>query len=220
MNEHDLAPFDRDGALEEARGGLSRAGFLTAAGAAALLAVAPDAQAAGLSKNDVSVLNYALSLEYLQAAFYTESERSKALKGRAAEAAAQVGAVERAHVKAFLALLGRKAIARPRFDFQGVTEDPKAFLKTAVAFEDLAVEAYKGQAPRLQSKQVLAAALGIHTVEARHAAWMRYLNGIVPAASAFDNPRPKEEIDRIVRATGFVAQRPRMTARRRPRYTG
>ena len=61
-----------------------------------------------------------------------------------------------------------------------MTEDPKAFLKTAVAFEDLAVEAYKGQAPRLQSEQVLAAALGIHTVEARHAAWMRYLNGITP----------------------------------------
>jgi hypothetical protein len=220
VNEHDLDRFDRDGALADVRGALSRAGFLTAAGAITLLAVAPEAHAAGLSKDDVGVLNYALSLEYLQAAFYTESERSKALKGRAAEAAAQVGAVERAHVKAFRSLLGRKAIARPRFDFQGVTEDPRKFLKTAVAFEDLAVEAYKGQAPRLQSKQVLAAALGIHTVEARHAAWMRYLNGIEPAASAFDDPRPKQEIDRIVRATGFVAPKPRMTARRRPRYAG
>jgi len=216
----DLEPFDRDGALAEARGRLSRAGFLAAAGAGLALAIAPEARAAGLSKNDVAVLNYALSLEYLQAAFYTESERSKALKGRAAEAAAQVGAVERAHVKAFRELLGGKAIARPRFDFQGVTEDPKKFLKTAVAFEDLAVEAYKGQAPRLESKQVLAAALGIHTVEARHAAWMRYLNGIVPAASAFDDPRPKEEIDRIVRATGFVSARPEMAARRAPRYAG
>jgi hypothetical protein len=115
---------------------------------------------------------------------------------------------------------GRKAIERPRFDFQGVTEDPKAFLKTAVAFEDLAVEAYKGQAPRLQSGEVLAAALGIHTVEARHAAWMRYLNGIQPAAAAFDDPRPKEEIDRIVRATGFVSARPKMAAQRAPRFTG
>jgi Ferritin-like domain len=220
VNELDLGRIDRDGALAETRGGISRAGFLAAAGAGALLALAPGARAAGISKNDVAVLNYALSLEYLQAAFYTESERSKALKGRAAVAAAQVGAVERAHVKAFRALLGRKAIARPRFDFQGVTEDPKAFLKTAVAFEDLAVEAYKGQAPRLQSKQVLAAALGIHTVEARHAAWMRYLNGIRPAASAFDDPRPKKEIDRIVRATGFVGARPDMAAERSPRYAG
>jgi hypothetical protein len=220
VTERELDRFDRDGALAEARGGLSRAGFLAAAGTGALLALAPDARAAGLSKNDVSVLNSALSLEYLQAAFYTESERSKALKGRALEAAAQVGAVERAHVKAFHALLGKKAIKRPRFDFQGVTEDPKAFLKTAVAFEDLAVEAYKGQAPRLESEQVLAAALGIHTVEARHAAWMRYLNGITPAAAAFDDPRPKEEIDRIVRATGFVSARPKMAAQRAPRFTG
>jgi hypothetical protein len=221
VTELDLELVDRDGAIAEARGGVSRAGFLAAAaGAGALLALAPDARAAGLSKNDVGVLNYALSLEYLQAAFYTESERSKALKGRAAQAAAQVGAVERAHVKAFRALLGRKAIARPRFDFQGVTEDPEAFLKTAVAFEDLAVEAYKGQAPRLQSRQLLAAALGIHTVEARHAAWMRYLNGIQPAAAAFDDPRPKAEIDRIVKATGFVSARPKMATQRAPSYTG
>ena len=96
----------------------------------------------------------------------------------------------------------------------------QGFLKTAVAFEDLAVEAYKGQAPRLQSKQVLAAALGIHTVEARHAAWMRYLNGIRPAASAFDDPRKKAEIDRIVRATGFVTAKPVMTARRAPTTRG
>ena len=220
MKPPDLDRFDRDGALAEARGGLSRAGFLAAAGTGALLALAPRARAAGLSKNDASVLNYALSLEYLQAAFYTESERSKALKGRSLEAAAQVGAVERAHVEAFHGLLGSKAIKRPRFDFQGVTEDPEAFLKTAVAFEDLAVEAYKGQAPRIESGQVLAAALGIHTVEARHAAWMRYLNGIVPAAAAFDDPRPKGEIDRVVRATGFVSAPPKMAAQRTPRFAG
>jgi rubrerythrin len=217
----DLQRLDRDGALAETRDRLTRAGFLGGAAATgALLAPAAPARAAGLSENDVAVLNYALSLEYLQAAFYTESERSKALEGRALEAAAQVGAVERAHVKAFRQLLGKKAIERPRFDFQGVTEDPKKFLKTAVAFEDLAVEAYKGQAPRLQSEQVLAAALGIHTVEARHAAWMRYLNGIQPAAAAFDDPRPKAEIDRIVRATGFVVARPKMGAKRAPRFTG
>jgi hypothetical protein len=216
----DLRRVDRDGALAETRGALTRGGFLAATGAGALLALAPVARAAGLSENDVEVLNYALTLEYLQAAFYTESERSKALKGRSLEAAEQVGAVERAHVEAFRSLLGKKAIARPRFDFQGVTEDPEAFLKTAVAFEDLAVEAYKGQAPRLESAQVLAAALGIHTVEARHAAWMRYLNGITPAAAAFDDPRPRKEIDRIVRATGFVSARPKMSAKREPKFMG
>ena len=223
MSELDFTALDRDGALAEAGEGLSRAGFLAAAGAAgsgALLALAADAGAAPLRASDADVLNYALSLEYLQAAFYTEAERSKALSKKAAQAARVVGAVERAHVDAFRSLLGRKAIKRPRFDFQGVTEDSDDFIKTAVAFEDLAVAAYKGQAARLKSNAVLAAAIGIHTVEARHAAWMRYLNGIQPAASAFDEPQTRAQIDRVVESTGFVTAAPRTSARRSPRYTG
>ena len=66
-----------------------------------------------------------------------------------------------------------RRIKRPAFNFRGTTEARRAFLKTAVAFEDLAVAAYKGQAPRLHSKPVLATAVSIHSVEARHAAWMR-----------------------------------------------
>ena len=159
-------------------------------------------------------------LEYLQAAFYTESERSKALEGRIAKAAKVVGAVERAHVKAFRDLLGKRAVGRPHFDFQGVTEKQRSFLKTAVAFEDLAVAAYKGQARRIRSKSVLTSALGIHTVEARHAAWMRYLNGDKPAVSAFDLPQSRQEIDKIVASTKFITRRPRSTSRSKPRYTG
>ena len=151
MSDIDFDLLDRDGALAEAHHNLSRAGFIgaMAGGGAALLALAGEARGAGLGAGDVGVLNYALSLEYLQAAFYTEAERSNALAGRPAAAAKVVGAVERAHVKAFRGLLGRKAISRPRFDLQGVTEDPDKFIKTAVAFEDLAVAAYKGQAPKL-----------------------------------------------------------------------
>jgi Ferritin-like domain len=218
----DMAALDRDGALAEAEAGLTRGRLLglgALAGAGVLLG-RPGSARAAVGAGDRAVLNYALSLEYLQAAFYTESERSKALTGRAAEAARHVGAVERAHVHAFLGLLGRHAIKRPRFDFQGVTEDRKKFLKTAVAFEDLAVEAYKGQAIKIRSKAVLASALGIHTVEARHAAWMRYLNGIQPAVSAFDSPRPKAQIDVIVRRTGFITGAPHMSAHKRPDYTG
>jgi len=218
----DLDVLDRDGALREAEAGLSRAGFLAAggvAGAAQRLGL-PGTAAAAISANDRAILNYALSLEYLQAAFYTEAESSKALKGHAAEATKVVGAVERAHVKAFRGLLAADAIKRPRFDFQGVTEDQRAFLKTAVAFEDLAVAAYKGQAPKIKSKAVLASALGIHTVEARHAAWMRYLYGITPAVFAFDEPKSKPAITQIVERTGFVVGAPRMTASGAPSYAG
>ena len=166
------------------------------------------------------MLNFALVLEYMESSFYTEAERSKALRGKAEDAAKRVGAVERAHVKAFKELLGRKAIKRPAFNFRGTTESERAFLKTAVAFEDLAVAAYKGQAPRLRSKPVLAAALSIHSVEARHAAWMRYLFGVQPAVNAFDDAAAKPEIQRVVGATSFIVARPRTRPRRRPRFTG
>jgi hypothetical protein len=89
-----------------------------------------------------------------------------------------------------------------------------------VALEDLAVAAYKGQAPRLKSNAVLAAAVGIHSVEARHAAWMRQLFGITPAVNAFDKPASRQSINRIVASTHFIAKKPQTSARKRPRFTG
>ena len=222
-----LVAADSDGALAEAKAkadaAMSRRGLfgLTLAGAGALvLARAPGARAARLPTGDVDILNYALVLEYLQASFYTEAERSGALHGKSATAARVVGATERAHVDAFRDLLGSKAVKRPTFDFQGTTEQQRPFLKTAVALEDLAVAAYKGQAPKLRSNAVLAAAVGIHSVEARHAAWMRYLFGITPAVKAFDAASSRAEINRVVASTKFVVAKPRMEARGKPEFTG
>ena len=222
-----LHAVDVDGAIAEAKHqqqrAISRRSLLAgaAAGAGALLLGGSKARAtSGLSANDVGILNYALVLEYLQASFYTEAERSGALSGKTAQAATVVGATERAHVKAFQKLLGAKAVKRPLFDFQGVTEAQQAFLKTAVAFEDLAVAAYKGQAPKLRSSAVLAAAVGIHSVEARHAAWMRELFGVTPAVNAFDKPATKQNINRIVASTHFIVAHPKMKARSKPQYTG
>jgi Ferritin-like domain len=224
MGELSFDRLDVDGALGEAAeraGVVTRGTFLAGAlgGTAALVGHAAEPAAAQTAR-DVAILNYALTLEYLQAAFYTEAERMGALRARAAEAAGVVGAVERAHVKAFKDVLGGKAVKRPSFDFQGTTEDQNAFLKTAVAFEDLAVEAYKGQAPRLQTKSALAAALAIHSVEARHAAWMRYLFGVEPATRAFDQPRSKQQITRVVQSTNFISSSPSTQRKRTPRYTG
>ena len=223
-----LALVDSDAALAQADAelelALSRRRLLglTAAGAGALLLskAGPARAASGLSPTDVSILNYALVLEYLQASFYTEAERAGALSGKTAEAARVVGATERAHVQAFLKLLGSKAVKRPTFNFQGTTERQRPFLKTAVAFEDLAVAAYKGQAPKLQSDAVLAAAVGIHSVEARHAAWMRELFGITPAVHAFDQPASRQQIDSIVSSTHFIVAKPKMKGHSKPKYTG
>jgi hypothetical protein len=226
MTELTLDTLDRDGALQESVErvwGGSRADLFRGAavgGAALLGALALPARAEAATANDVDILNYALTLEYLQSSFYTETERVGALRGKAARATRVVGAVERAHVQALRQVLGKAAVKRPFFNFQGTTEDQQRFLKTAVAFEDLAVAAYKGQAPLLDSKELLAAAVAIHSVEARHAAWMRHLFGIVPAARAFDEPFSKPKILRIVASTRFIASTPKMTGGAEPRFTG
>lgn len=231
MTIHDIPDLscealDRDGALREAAGELestTRAGFLgtLAGGLTAAIALGrPSSAGAALARSDVAILNYALTLEYLQDAFYTEAERKRALSGPAARLARVVGAVERAHVKALREVLGKRAVPRPFFDFRGVTEDPPAFVRTAVAFEDLGTAAYKGQAHLIKSPAVLAAAVGIHSVEARHAAWIRYIAGTMPAAEPFDEGKTKTATLALVRTTRFVVGRPRTSSRRSPRFTG
>ena len=217
--------LDRDGAIRDALDAVgTRASFLGKAfiGSAALLgALAAPVRASHAATSDTAILNYALTLEYLQAAFYTETERIGAVRSELARVPRQLGAVERAHVAALRGVLGRAAVKRPSFDFRGTTEDQEAFLKTAVAFEDLGAAAYKGQAPRVESPALLAAAVAIHSVEARHAAWMRYLAGFTPAGRAFDEGKSEGEVRRIVASTRFIVSRARTTARRRaPRYTG
>jgi hypothetical protein len=128
--------------------------------------------------------------------------------------------VERAHVTALKDALGRAAVKRPAFNFRGVTEDNAKFLKTAVAFEDLGAAAYKAQAARIKSPALLAAAISIHSVEARHAAWMRFLAGVTPAAAAFDEGKPVSEVRAIVASTHFVVARPKRKSRKNPKYTG
>jgi hypothetical protein len=227
VTELSFAELDRDGAIREALekvGGDSRADFLrkAAVGGAALTAVLAGApRALAQSQSDIDILNYALTLEYVQAAFYTEAEREGALRGASRRAASVVGPVERAHVKAFRKALGSAAVKRPTFNFGGVTENQRKFLQTAVAFEDLAVAAYKAKAPDIKSPALLAVAISIHSVEARHAAWMRRLVGILPAARAFDDEIEEPEVLRIVDSTGFITSPPRTgTTEEKPRFTG
>jgi hypothetical protein len=217
--------FDPAGAVEEAAAGANeatRGAFLrvAAGGAAGLAALVAASETWAASRGDVAILNYALTLEELQSAFYTETERRGAMRGAAKEAVHVIGAVERAHVVAIRQVLGSAAIKKPFFNFGATTDDQQAFLRTAVAFEDLAVAAYKGQAPLIKSRAVLAAAVSIHSVEARHAAWIRYLAGALPASAALDQPKSKAEVLAIVKATGFISATPRTAGHARPRYTG
>jgi rubrerythrin len=224
MSDFTFGEMDRDGALEEAIAsvrGDTRADLMRKAlvGGAALLGAAalPDA-AAAQDDNDIHILNYALTLELIQDSFYSEVERLGALTGPLAEQARIVAAHERAHVRAFQDVLGDKAVKRARFDFKGATENAARFRRTAVAFEDLAVAAYKGAAPLIKRKAYLVPALAIHTVEARHAAWIRRLAGITPAANAFDEPRSEASTLRVVERADFTVQT--QTSGSAPQFTG
>ena len=213
----ELAELDRDGAIREsleATEGDTRAGVLRRAvvagaglvGGAALLAGLPSlARAQSLSANDVGILNFALTLEELEAAFYVDALARGALKGEAKQFATVAGAHETAHVAALRSVLGASAIAKPTFDFKGTTAAQGSFLATAVVLEDTGVSAYKGQAPLIQATAVLEAGLAIHSIEARHAAWARTLvPNTTPIPLTLDRPLTKDQVLAAVGKTGFI----------------
>jgi hypothetical protein len=227
-----LEELDTDGAIQEDIADLyggSRADFLrkAALGGSALVAAlaAPPVVAGKTSKaNDVRIFQYALNFEYLQATFYTETERSgtvAAMERAKAVWAKTLGAHERAHVKIIQQVLGDAAGKKPFFNFRGNTESEAKFTRTAVAMEDLTTALLIGVTPALHSRGLAAAAFSLLTVEARHAAWARHLAGVVPVAGAFDRPKPVSEVDRIVASTRFISTlAPKTTARARPRFVG
>jgi hypothetical protein len=210
------------GRLEDALG-TTRCGFLLGLlGAAAATVAGPveSAQAGRLSESDVAILRFDLQFEYLQASMYTEAVRIGHLSPKAKEVARVVGAHEWAHARALKGLLGSRAVRRAHFDYHGVTEHQGAFIKTAVAFEDLTAALLKYQALRIDSKSVLAAAASLHSVEARHAAWMRRLAGRVPTLTAFDQPIAQDAAKRLIVNTGFVSSHPRTESSLPPGFTG
>jgi ferritin-like protein len=224
MTEHlTLQDVDRDGAIAEHRheaeqavegGGNTRAAFLVRGGAllggglalGSLPIALAGAQSA--SKADVKILNYALTLEYLEAAFYKEAIAAGKLTGETASFATVAGGDEAAHVQALRAALGSKASAEPKFDFKGTTGAMKSFLDTAKVLEDTGVSAYQGQGPNIHDKKLLAAAGSILAVEARHAAWVTDIigggKGPLPAPEAFSQPMSMSAVLSAVKGTGFI----------------
>jgi hypothetical protein len=224
-----LAEVDADGALQETAAAAfpgTRAEFLRRSIAAVTLGIgglfaAESADAADAkTANDISILRFDLVLEYLQSGLYTEAERLRALTPKTLSWARVVGAHERAHLVAIKRLLGREIVPRPTFNYGSVTSNERAFIRTAVAFEDLTAALLKWQAPRLDSRSILAAAVTLHSVETRHAAWIRHLIGLQPAANAFDKPASQQRMAKLIASTRFIAARPRLASRDRPRLTG
>jgi rubrerythrin len=136
---------------------------------------------------DVGILNFALTLEYLESTFYEEAKTRAKASGELKSLIALLAEDEKQHVEALTATIKQlkgKPVAEPKFDF--TYTDTAGFLKLAQTFEDTGVSAYNGAAPAIESKEVLGAAGSIVQVEARHAAAIRIQNKEEPAPEAFD----------------------------------
>jgi rubrerythrin len=135
----------------------------------------------------VKILQLVLQVEYTQVAFYEEALAEAQLSGDVREFAETALGHERQHLAAVKKALGSKAGAKPRFDFGDKTKNADAFMRAAIKLEDIAVAGYNGQAANL-TKDTLAVAAEIVSVEARHAAWVRALADEVAAPDAVDQP--------------------------------
>jgi Ferritin-like domain len=183
--------------------GVTRASFILrgalAAGAVyGATAVGPyvNSAIAATGSGDVDILNFALTLEYLETDFYKAKAKAVSLSGTAKRLARLFGDEEAEHVTALTAAIrsaGGKPVKKPTFSFP--VSDQHGFLKLAYALENTGVGAYNGAGPSLRNKALLAAAGSIVQVEARHAASIAVLTGLkITPNGAFDKPLTEKQV--------------------------
>ena len=161
--------------------------------------MAPNGGPAGteqFGKGDVGILNYALTLEYLETAFYRDVVKSGLFKGSDLETIRTFGDQEAEHVAALTAAVkqaGAKPAPKPKTRFP--LDSAGSVLKLAATVENVGAAAYLGQAANIQSPDVLASALAIHSVEARHASALNTLLGdSITPDGAFAKPADAEAV--------------------------
>jgi rubrerythrin len=175
-------------------------GALTAGAVYGLGAVGPFVNQAVAQEGggDVEILNFALTLEYLEAAYYTQAlKQVGGLSGDAKSLATELRDNENEHVDALastIEALGGTPVKAPGVDFGNAFATEQSFLMLAQTFEDTGVSAYNGAAPAIESTEVLSAAGSIVQVEARHAAAIRALNGAPIADAAFDEALEMQQV--------------------------
>jgi Ferritin-like domain len=183
--------------------GISRASFIlrgamTAGAVYGATAVGPYVSNAfaAAGNGDVDILNFALTLEYLETDFYTHKGKTVRLSGEAKALAALIAGHEQAHVDALVSAIkgaGGTPVKKPTFAFP--VSNQASFLKLAYVLENTGVGAYNGAGPSLQNLALLAAAGSIVQVEARHAAAIGLLAGhAVTPDGGFDKPLTKAQV--------------------------
>jgi rubrerythrin len=215
--------LDQDGALREsaeAVAGDTRADLFRKAGIAGGSLLASGVLFGGMpalasaakpsKKQDVAILNYALTLEYLESAFYKEAVAKGRFSAAVSTFAKHVSADEAAHVAYLKRALGSAAVKSPKFDFGDTTTDEAKFTATSFALENTGVKAYAGQATNIKQAAVVHAAVSVLTIEARHAAAIAAIlghvdgrQGITPDG-AFDKALGMRAILSAVRKTRFI----------------
>jgi rubrerythrin len=186
-------------------GGSAAAAFLVACGSddSSTTTTAASSMAGGdavieekFGKGDVGILNYALTLEYLETAFYADVVKSGLFKGSDLATIRKFGSEEAEHVTAltaFVKKLGGKPAPKPKTEFP--LKSAKSVLELAGTVENLGAAAYLGQAANIKGAEVLAAALSIHSVEGRHAAALNTLLGeSITPDGAFAVPAGASEV--------------------------
>jgi len=179
-------PVSRRQVLAVGGGSTALAAFLAACGSdsssttgsTAMGGKSGASETAEFGKGDVGILNYALTLEYLETAFYADVVKSGLFKGSDLETIRKFGSEEAEHVQALTAAvksLGGKPAPEPKTEFP--LKSAKQVLELAGTVENLGAAAYLGQAANIESPEVLASALAIHSVEGRHAAALNTLLG-------------------------------------------
>jgi len=175
-----------------------------------LAAVSSEAFAQGIPKQVVDILNFALTLEYLEDEFYRTALGSGVIPGEFSEVFGTISRHESQHVQTLSGALGGAAVSKPQFDFTARGKYPdifrnfSTFALVSQTLEDTGVAAYKGQAPRLTGGgQLLTTALRIHSVEARHAAEVRRVRGVRSWTGAFDKPMSMAQV--LAAASPFIA---------------
>jgi rubrerythrin len=175
-------------------------GALAAGGVYGLATVGPFVSRAMAQDDggDVGILNFALTLEFLEAAFYEQAlKQVGGLSPEAKKLATTIHENEVEHVKALQATIeqaGGTPVMAPGVDFGGAFASQAAFLKLAQTLEDTGVSAYNGAAPGIKDKKILAAAGSIVQIEARHAAAIRLLRDQTPSPDAFDKALEKQAV--------------------------
>jgi hypothetical protein len=223
MEHLNLEAIDVDGAIretaEEAAGDTrmsflrkgAMAGGAALSGGAILSALIPGAaMAAGappssFGAGDIGILNYALTLEYLESSYYNAVAAKNVVKSKMGkQLLKQVVKDENAHVKLLKGALGSKAAKKPNFDFGKATSSEAEFLATGYVLENTGVHAYLGQAGNITTKAYLLVAAEIVTVEGRHSGAFGLLTGKAIAPTPLDSGWTAAKVLSAVAGTHFI----------------